>query len=60
MWVIDSANIFKGHYHILGGTLNSNENYEAYLRFDLNFVKDQIQEKINNKIQYYALEYFCF
>ena len=28
MWVKDSANIFKGHYHILGGTLNSNENYE--------------------------------
>ena len=28
MWVIDSANIFKGHFHILGGTLNSNENYE--------------------------------
>ena len=28
MWVIDSANIYKGHYHILGGTLNSNENYE--------------------------------
>jgi len=28
MWVIDSANIFKGYYHILGGTLNSNENYE--------------------------------
>ena len=25
MWVIDSANIYKGHYHILGGTLNSNE-----------------------------------
>ena len=24
MWVIDSANIFKGYYHILGGTLNSN------------------------------------
>ena len=22
MWVIDSANIYKGHYHILGGTLN--------------------------------------
>ena len=21
MWVIDSANIYKGHYHILGGTL---------------------------------------
>ena len=28
MWVIESANIFKGHYHILGDTLNSNENYE--------------------------------
>ena len=28
MWVIESANIFKGHYHILGGTLNSNEHYE--------------------------------
>ena len=28
MWVIESANIFKGYYHILGGTLNSNENYE--------------------------------
>ena len=27
MWVIDSANIYKGHYHILGGTLNSNENF---------------------------------
>ena len=26
--VIDSANIYKGHYHILCGTLNSNENYE--------------------------------
>ena len=28
MWVIDSANIYKGHYHILGGTLNSNENFQ--------------------------------
>tara|TARA_B100000963_G_C22624675_1_gene671694 strand:- start:630 stop:1235 length:606 start_codon:yes stop_codon:yes gene_type:complete len=28
MWVIDSANIYKGHYHILGGTFNSGENYE--------------------------------
>ncbi|MBA1340325.1 MAG: recombination protein RecR [Pelagibacterales bacterium] len=27
-WVIEAANIFKGHYHILGGTINSNENYE--------------------------------
>ena len=28
MWVIESASVFKGHYHILGGTLNSNDNYE--------------------------------
>ncbi len=28
MWVIDSANIYKGHYHILGGTINSQNNYE--------------------------------
>ena len=28
MWVIESANIFKGYYHILGGTLNSDKNYE--------------------------------
>jgi len=24
MWVIESANIFKGYYHILGGNLNTN------------------------------------
>ena len=28
MWVIESANIFKGYFHILGGTLNSDQNYE--------------------------------
>ena len=28
IWVIDSANIYKGYFHILGGTLNSTENYE--------------------------------
>ena len=28
MWVIESANIFKGHFNILGGTLNSDEKYE--------------------------------
>ena len=29
MWVIDSANIYKGHYHILGGTINSQDNTEG-------------------------------
>ena len=28
MWAIESSNIFKGHFHILGGTINNNENYE--------------------------------
>ncbi len=28
MWVIESANVFKGHFHILGGTLNSGEKFE--------------------------------
>ena len=25
MWAIESSNIFKGHFHILGGTVNPNE-----------------------------------
>ena len=28
MWAIESSNIYKGYFHILGGTLSSNENYE--------------------------------
>ena len=28
MWVIESANIYKGYFHILGATLNSDEKYE--------------------------------
>ena len=28
LWVFDYAYIYKGHYHILGGTINSNENYD--------------------------------
>ena len=27
MWVIESANIYKGYFHILGGTLNSGESH---------------------------------
>ena len=27
-WAIESSSIFQGYYHILGGTLNSSENYE--------------------------------
>ena len=28
MWAIESSNTFKGHFHILGGTLNTDENFE--------------------------------
>ena len=27
MWVIESSDVFKGHFHILAGTINPNENY---------------------------------
>ena len=27
MWVIESSDVFKGYFHILGGTINPNENY---------------------------------
>ena len=43
MWVIDSANIYKGHYHILGGTLNSSENYEQK-----NLLIDSLVKRIKN------------
>ena len=44
MWVIESSNIFKGHYHILGGTLNSNENYEQK-----NLLINSLVERIKKK-----------
>ena len=28
MWVIESSNIYKGHFHILGGTINSGEKFD--------------------------------
>ena len=44
MWVIDSANIFKGYYHILGGTLNSDQNYEQK-----NLLIDSLVKRIKKK-----------
>ena len=41
MWVIESANIFKGYYHILGGTLNSDQSYEQK-----NLLIDSLVKKI--------------
>ena len=42
------ANIYKGHYHILGGTLNSNENYEQKNLLIESLVK-RIKKKNNLK-----------
>jgi recombination protein RecR len=28
MWVIESSNIFKGYFHILGGTISSGEKFD--------------------------------
>ena len=42
MWVIDSANIYKGHYHILGGTINSqdkNDNKDVLVKSLIERVK---------------------
>ena len=47
MWVIESANIYKGYYHILGGTLISNENYEQ---------KNLLIESLINRIKKNSLK----
>ncbi|MDC0369957.1 recombination mediator RecR [Pelagibacteraceae bacterium] len=47
MWVIESANIYKGYYHILGGTLISNENYEQ---------KNLLIESLLNRIKKNSLK----
>ena len=47
MWVIESANIFKGHFHILGGTINSSEKYEQQ-----NLLIDSLLKRIQkNKLK---------
>ena len=43
MWAIESSNIFKGHFHILGGTINPNENYDQK-----NLLIDSLVKRIKN------------
>ena len=43
MWAIESSNIYKGYFHILGGTINSNENYEQK-----NLLIDSLVKRIKN------------
>ena len=49
MWVIDSANIYKGHFHILGGTISSSGNRKEDLLINSlveRAKKDEIEEII--------------
>ena len=43
MWVIESSDVFKGHFHILGGTINPNENYNQK-----NLLIDSLVKRIKN------------
>ena len=43
MWVIESSDIFKGHFHILGGTVNPNEGYNQK-----NLLMDSLVKRIKN------------
>ena len=43
MWVIESSDVFKGHFHILGGTINPNENYNQK-----NLLIDSLIKRIKN------------
>ena len=43
MWVIESSDVFKGYFHILGGTINPNENYNQK-----NLLIDSLVKRIKN------------
>ena len=43
MWVIESSDIFKGHFHILGGTVNPNEDHNQK-----NLLMDSLVRRIRN------------
>ena len=43
MWVIESSEVFKGYFHILGGTINPNENFNQK-----NLLIDSLIKRIKN------------
>ncbi len=43
MWVIEASNIFKGHFHILGGTINSGEKFDKK-----NLLIDSLVKRVKN------------
>ena len=51
MWVIESSDVFKGHFHILGGTINPNENYNQK-----NLLIDSLsQYKLRNMRNFFSI-----
>ena len=44
MWAIEASDIFTGHFHILGGTINPNENYNQK-----NLLLDSLLKRIKNE-----------
>ena len=44
MWVIESSDVFKGYFHILGGTINPNENFNQK-----NLLLDSLVKRINSE-----------
>jgi recombination protein RecR len=50
MWVIESSGIYKGYYHILGGTLSSSDNKKTDNLFILSLVERVKKNTINEVI----------
>ena len=44
MWVIESSDVFKGYFHILGGTINPNENFNQK-----NLLLDSLVKRIKSE-----------
>ena len=44
MWAIEASDVYNGHFHILGGTINPNENFNQK-----NLLLDALVKRIKNK-----------
>ena len=44
MWAIEASDVYNGYFHILGGTINSNENFNQK-----NLLLDALVKRIKNK-----------
>ena len=50
MWVIEGAGIYKGHYHILGGTLTSFENKNNGSGLLINSLISRVKQKLIKEV----------